>query len=465
MSRRTILTCLSLFAVVALAARLGLTVHIKAWRNPAAMEHKVIAASLVGGKGFTFADWNYYGPTSVQSPPFPFLLAGLFKWYHAVSVSDLDQLVIDPAAAERAYFAVMVLNALAGAALVFLTYAAARTIGAVPLAGLAAAGLVAVWPTQVYAATFVQAISFITCGLMGMVVLYYRSVRSGGAGAWTGYAFLAALTALTEPVFLPALVLSGGLMLLVRRLSWGQKVRNGAILAFAMAAIIGPWAIRNHIVHDKWIPVKGSFWVNVWKGNNDFASGTDRLKLTPAEKAKVERKIQAGEAHVDVDARQYTMLDLTQKARLNDRPEAFREAIFREYAVTWIRAHPRRYFQLCGIRLLKTLTVDWDNPQSLSTAYRLGRAAIGLMTLAGLVVAWRQRWSLLYPAMVAACALGSYTLTVTAARFAFPFEPLQLILGSGAIVAVLPRWTAARASAVPSARPSFDPRLATVAAR
>jgi hypothetical protein len=440
MSRRTILTCLSLFAAVAFAARLGLTLHLKAWRTPAAMEHKIIAASLVGGKGFTFADWNYYGPTSVQSPPFPFLLAGFFKLHHAVSLNEIGHVVINPAAAERAYFDIMVLNALAGAALVFLTYGAARTIGAVPLAALGAAGLVAVWPTQVYAASFVQAISMITCGLMGMVILYYRGVRTGGAGAWTGYAFLAAVTALTEPVFLPALVLSGGLMLLAGRLSWGQKLRNGAILAFAVAAVIGPWAVRNHIVHDKWIPVKGSFWVNVWKGNNDFASGTDRLKMTPAEAAKMQKKIDAGESDVDVEARQYTMLDLSQKARLGNRPEAYREEIFREFALSWIRSHPKRYVQLCGIRLLKTLTVDWDNPKSLYRSYVIGRAAINVMTLAGLVVAWRQRWSLLFPAMVAACALGSYTLTVTAARFAFPFEPLQLTLGSAAIVALLPRW-------------------------
>ena len=464
MSRRTIVTCLSLLAAVAFVARVGLTVHLKAWRAPAAMEHKIIAASLVGGKGFTFADWNYYGPTSVQSPPFPFLLAGLFKCYHAVSVNGLDQVVIDPAAAERAYFAVMVMNAVAGAGLVFLTYAAARTVGAVPLAGLGAAALVAVWPTQVYAAGFVQAISMITCGLMGMVVLYYRSVRTGGAGAWTGYAFLAAVTALTEPVFLPALILSGGMMLLAGRLTVGQKVRNGGILAFAVAAVIGPWAVRNHIVHDKWIPVKGSFWVNVWKGNNDFASGTDRLKMTAADEAKVKKKMQAGETDVDVDARQYTMLDLTQKARLANRSEADREQVFREFAVQWIRTHPKRYLQLCGIRLAKTLTVDWDNPRSLYLSYVIARAAIDLMTLAGLLVAWRQRWSLLYPAMVAACALGSYTLTVTAARFAFPFEPLQLILGAAAVVAVLPRWRWT-SDERPAARGFVPTRMSVAAAR
>jgi hypothetical protein len=40
--------------------------------------------------------------------------------------------------------------------------------------------------------------------------------------------------------------------------------------------------------------------------------------------------------------------------------------------------------------------------------------------------------------MLAFTALASYTLTVTAARFAFPFEPIQLALAGGLIAALLP---------------------------
>ncbi len=457
MSRRTLHLCLAVFAVVAFADRVGLAVHLKAWRSPGAMEHKSIALSLVHGTGFTFGDWGYYGPTSVQSPPFPFLLAGLFKAF-GTTVPAHGEL----AGANRAYFAVMVLNAVAGAGLVYLTYAAARTVGAVPLAAVAAAGLVAVWPTQVYAARFVQAISVITCGLMAMVVLYYRAVRTGSAGAWTGYAFVAAVSALTEPVFLPAMVASGALVLLARQLTVGERARNAAILAFAFFAVIGPWAARNYVVHGKAIPVKGSFWVNVWKGNNDFASGTDRLKMTPAQEAKLKKQIKAGGSDELEDSnRQYDMLDLTQKGHLSNHPEADREVLFHQYATDWIRTHKARYVQLCGIRLVKTLTVDWDNPRSLYVSYLAGRAAILLMTVGGLIVAWRQGWSVGFPAMVAGLALLTYTLTVTAARFAIPFEPLQLILGAAAVVAVLPRR--ATLTNRPAAR-GFEPNLSTVAA-
>ncbi len=457
MNRRTTLITLWLFAAVAFVARVGVAVELKGWRSPNAMEHKSIAMSLAQGRGFTFGDWKYYGPTSVQSPPFPFLLAGLFKVFGTDTPPDGSL-----AGANRAYLAVMVLNGVAGAGLVFLTYAAARTLGAAPLAGVAAAALVAVWPTQVYAARAVQAITLITCALTGMTVLYYRAVRTGSGGAWTGYAFLAALAALTEPVFLPAVALSGGLMLLTRRLTWGQRGRNAAVLAFATAAVIGPWTARNYVVHGKLMPVKSTTWVNVWKGNNDFASGTDRLVMTDAQRQKAwaQNGSLTNDDVSDTD-HAYDMLDLSQKARLVNRPEPFREAVFREFAAGWIAAHPTTYAQLCGRRLLKTLTVDWDNPRSYNKPYLASRAALILMTLAGLAVAWRQRWSLLFPALMAGCALATYTLTVTAARFSIPFEPLQLTLGAAALVAVLPkRSTAAR----PATR-EFEPALSVAGAR
>jgi 4-amino-4-deoxy-L-arabinose transferase-like glycosyltransferase len=279
MCRSWIKIGLTVLCLVALVARIGADVQLKAWRQPAAMEHRTIARSLVHGTGFTFSNFGYYGPSSVQSPPFPFLLAGMYEIFGADEPADGSL-----TGANRAYFAIMILNAFAGALLVWLTYLMTRTLGGTPLAGLIAAGLVAIWPTQIYAARFVQAVSFITCGLAAMIILYHRAMRTGNTAPWVGFSFVAAIVALTEPVFLPALLLITGLMFISKPLPWSARFRNLAIQAFAIVAIIGPWATRNYIVHGKLIPVKGSFWVNVWKGNNDYATGSDRLALTPAEK-------------------------------------------------------------------------------------------------------------------------------------------------------------------------------------
>jgi hypothetical protein len=176
----------------------------------------------------------------------------------------------------------------------------------------------------------------------------------------------------------------------------------------------------------------------MWKGNNDYATGTDRLKLTPAEEALAKKKLAAGDLD-DWDTHHlYEMLDPSQRARLENHPEAEREEVFKEIATTWIKEHPQRYVELCGIRLLKTLTIDWDNPRSVIRVYLFSRIAILLLTIGGLYAAFKFRWSLAYPALMAGTALLSYTLTVTAARFAFPFEPIQLALAGGFLAMLLP---------------------------
>jgi len=437
MSRRWIVISLIVLSSVALLARLAADVHFKAWKSPSAMEHPSIARALINGKGVTFGDWNYYGPTSVQSPPFPFLLAGMFKAFHAVDANgNLIQ-----SHAQHAYMAMLLLNAIAGAGLVWLVYLLTRTIGGTPLAGLIAGLLVAIWPTQIYSARFVQAVAMITCGLAGMIILYYQSVRTGRMASWVGYSFLACVVALTEPVFLPALLLSGGLMFVSRNLEFTTKLRNLAILAFAIVAVLGPWATRNYIVHGgKLIPVKGSFGVNLWKGNNDYATGSDRLALTEAEKKRVSKTASSGETDdIQDTAHMREMLDPSQISELANHPEAMRDAIFTRYATDWIRTHPARYLKLCGIRLVKTLTYDWDNPRAyLSPTYKIVRLFLLLITIPALVFALMHRWSLLLPALLAITALASYTLTVTAARFAFPFEPIQLALAGGLIAMMLP---------------------------
>jgi 4-amino-4-deoxy-L-arabinose transferase-like glycosyltransferase len=435
MSRRTIILCLIIFSVIAFSARVGLDIFEHAWKSPNAMEHPSIAQSLVNGKGFYAGGFGYYGPTSVQSPPFPFLLAGMYEMFGSDIPKDGSL-----HGANRAFFAIMILNAFAGAGLVWLTYLLTRTVGGSELAALIAAALVAVWPTQVYAARAVQAISMITCGMVAMTILYYRSIRSGKAGPWVGFSIVAAIATLTEPVILPALLLSGALILVCRSLPMQARIRNAAILALAVITIIGPWSVRNYIVHDKIIPIKGSFWVNVWKGNNDYATGTDRLRMTPAQqKLLAKHSTTLSDEDFSDGPHQYDMLDPSQMGKIANQPEPIREGYFQDFAMTWIKEHPRRYAELCFIRLYKTIIIDWDNPKAHSLIYIGGRIVLLLLTLGGVIVAWKQRWAMLFPLVLICTALASYMLTVTAARFAIPFEPFQLALGGALIAALLPK--------------------------
>src|ERR1051325_2322523 len=101
MSRRTILLALFLLSVVALALRVGAIFALHRWTAPNAIEHRALALSLLKYHTFYFRDFNYFGPSSVQSPPYPFLLAVLFKIFGRET--------------NAAYIAAMVINSIAGA--------------------------------------------------------------------------------------------------------------------------------------------------------------------------------------------------------------------------------------------------------------------------------------------------------------------------------------------------------------
>jgi hypothetical protein len=291
---------------------------------------------------------------------------------------------------------------------------------------LLTAALVAIWPSQVYSATHVQAISLITLGIVAMIYFFQRSISTGKLGPWMGYAIVGCLSALTEPVLLPILAASGLFIFAFKSLSFETRLRNAAVLLAAAVVIILPWTVRNREVHGEWIPVKSTFWVNVWKGNNPNATGTDRLEMSDQKKAEL-KVTSLGAAGQDTP-HQYDALTPEQRAELNRKPEADREKIFKKYATTWIAAHPASYFKLCIKRLGMTLLFDLDNPKARNIVWIGSRIALIPLTLYGLWVAKRNGWHLLFPLLAWGSALLTYTLTVTANRFAIPFEPLQLAL-------------------------------------
>jgi 4-amino-4-deoxy-L-arabinose transferase-like glycosyltransferase len=431
MSRRQLIACLAALTVLAFGLRVGAIIVLQAWLSPSAMEHRQLAVNLLEYGGFYFRDFGYFGPSSVQSPPYPVLLAGLF-WLFGPET---------PAA----YIAAMVINALLGAAVVPLTYWLARTLhGSATVALLAAAG-VAVWPTQIYAATYVQAVVLITACVTAILILWERSVRSGRLAPWIGFSLIGTFAALTEPVLLPPMALAGLLIFAMRSLPFEIRLRNAAVLFAAAVLVIGPWSLRNRIVHGQWVPIKATFWVNMWKANNPYATGTDRLPLPEDLQQQLRRGLpehQRRQSDYDA-ARQYEILTPEQIDRLEKQPEAVREAVFKEFTTTWISENPREYARLCLVRLGKTLWIDPDNPKTHDWRYIVPRAVLQTLTVIGLVIALRRRWPLMFAGVVVGLALLTYTLTITAARFSIPFEPLQLALAA-LVIAPLVDWVAAR---------------------
>src|SRR5256885_10259604 len=182
MSRQKIVSALLGLAILAFALRVGTIFALHRWTSPNAIEHRSLAISLIRLHTFYFRDFNYYGPSSVQSPTYPVLLAILFKLFGAESTA--------------AYIAAMVINALAGALTVVLTYLFVKAIRGTDRVALLAAALVAIWPSQFYSATHVQAISLITCGVVAMFYFLEVAVTSGKSAPWIAYSIIGCLAAL-----------------------------------------------------------------------------------------------------------------------------------------------------------------------------------------------------------------------------------------------------------------------------
>lgn len=427
---------LTAICVGAFVLRIIAIVVLRAWENPGAMEHDPIAKFLVSGQGFTFSDWGVVQRTSVQSPLFPWLLAGAFLIFGTGSAA--------------AYASMMVLNAALGAVSCALTYAMTRIVGGTVRVAMLAAILVAIWPTQIYATTFVQAIVFITCATLAVIWLFYKSVDDRSVLPWIAYGLIGCVGALTEPVLLPFMALSGLLILAWRGVPIGIRFRNAVVLFVCAMVIIGPWTYRNFRTHGALMPVKSTFWVNVWKGNNPNATGTDRLELTPEQRAALKANPsdqQLRDPSFD-GLRQYAALTPEQKSMLTGQGEVHREKIFAGFAKSFIRENPGRYAQLCGIRLWKTLWVEDGNPKARGLKqyllYWTPRTFLLVITPVGLVLAWRRRWRVLIPAIVVGTAVLTYTLTIAAARFALPYEPIQLALASLVLCTAYDRFVARR---------------------
>ncbi|MFT3789246.1 MAG: glycosyltransferase family 39 protein [Tepidisphaeraceae bacterium] len=428
--------------VVALALRVGAIIYLKGWETPRAMEHSAVAMSLATDGVFAWGTMGTRGPTSVQSPTYGFLLAGCFKLLGVGSTA--------------AYGAMLIFNAVLGAVSVGVVYALCRTLGFGRAVGLLAAAMLAVWPTQVYATTVAQAIAVIICLTAGAITLFYKAVDTLSLGHWVGFSVLGCIAALTEPILLPFMGLSGVLILFWRGVPLSFRIRNALILFITAIVVLGPWTLRNYEVHHKLIVIKSQYWWNLFKTNNPYATGTDRLAIPPeklAQRANLDPKL-ARDDSVD-QGRQFDTLSPEQYTELFDKTEIQREPILERWVKQWCAENPGRVRELIWQRFIMTVWYDPLNPQA-NKAYVVSRTVLALLSPIGLVIAivYRRRW--LMPALAFGLAVSAHSMTIAAARFIFPHEPWQVAMVAVLLVAIASKMGLLRRSDLLD--PSFNAR-------
>lgn len=245
-----------------------------------------IAQSLAMGHGFANPMLTPTGPTAWMTPVYPYLLAGVFKIFGVFT--------------ESSAFAILSINSLFSALICIPVYFAAERSFDRRTASVAA-WLWAVWPYSVYLAssfiweTCLSALLF-ACIFLAALKLRARwetgrvgvdsrelNVRAGVSstsdekpengnpiyGKWFAFGLLWGVGALTNSSMLSVLpFLAAWALWPIWRMSRARSVKAAALLAAGLLLMILPWQLRNYRTFHQSVPLRDTFWVAFWVGND-----------------------------------------------------------------------------------------------------------------------------------------------------------------------------------------------------
>ncbi len=336
---------LSLVVGLAIILRLAMFVHVHAM-SPQSSEDRSIAIHLLQGRGFSFGDFGYFGPTSIRPPVYPMLLTVLDATFGVNS--------------SGATIAFLTINLLAGVGSVVAGFAIGRRLFQSSRAAYAVAILLAILPTQLYAASFAQGLSLAVLFILMTIWLTLSKdlIAALPAGLFAG------LSVLTESVAVLPLI---GLILVIA----SRRINFAVLMLAATFAVTTPWLYRNAIVHQQFTGITNEIWHDLQTGNGPDATGSTHLKFN---------RTQIGR------------LSPMQSDQLKRQPETVRNDYYRTWSFAWIRTNPIDYLHLCLIRVGKTVWLDWDHPNGLHPANITSRSIcfVGWLIAIGMMIRRRR---------------------------------------------------------------------------
>jgi len=423
-SRATFAGIFALGLAARIAASFVLSPSAESLLASAHHEHASIAKNLAEGRGFRF---NFFGDidrpdlTSQQAPMVPGVAAGAYLLFGVETAAAL--------------WFVVALQIVVGAFACAAVADASRLWSEDDRLGMIAGCVAAIYPPFVVASLHLQALPWNLCWIALMLsgaARISKSLRGGGAMLAAG----GAGGLYTDPILA---VVFGSLVgwLLVKRDA--EQSRRCLIAGLVVAAAVAPWIARNYAVHGRFVFIKDSLPYVFWQGNNLHSAGTDKLLLTEADAAALRGTTLASAMATAEAARKrsvcvndvaLTTIDLNELAALPN--ESARMGWFGRRIRDELASNPRRYPQMCLVRLKQWLWFDETNPKSFIVAYRFGYLVLGLGALAGMIAA-RRRFS---PVSSAAIALTLvHVLVITSARFRVCLELLFVPYFAAAISA------------------------------
>ncbi|MFZ0419551.1 MAG: hypothetical protein WAM04_15735 [Candidatus Sulfotelmatobacter sp.] len=326
-----------------------------------------IAQAIVQGRGFSSAFHDASGPTAWLAPIYPFLLAGIFRFFG----------IKTPASAVVAILLNVIFSSLTA---VVLAKLGKEQFGE-------KAGTIAGWAwAMAPPLLFIPWLLWETC-LSALVLTFglmttLRLGKDSPAGDWAWCGVIWSFAALLNPATLaplPVLAVDAA----VHSRSW----KRPALMILICFLGILPWTVRNYRAFGRIIPVRSNFWPEAYFGNVDFS-------VHPTGNTMLYQ--QEGEMLFAQDLKRRT--------------------------IEFVRSNPGAFARLTG----KRIVAFWMRPGQLQP-YPF---ALLLMTIAGVVQAWRRRKRWVAFATVLVLYPVIYYITYAFARYRHPIEPLMYALAA-----------------------------------
>lgn len=404
------LTSLPLITAVTALCRLGSAWHYQHQFSrqalsviPFLFESGNIAHSIATGAGFSSPFRVDTGPTAWTTPVYPLLLGGVMRLFGSYTFAS--------------YVAAVLLNILFSTLVCLPLYYAARRIGGIRVAALAA-WLWAIFPNAIlltYESLWETSLS----ALLGATLLWatLKVAEAPSLRAWAAYGLLFGAVLMSNAALLSLLPLLLG-WAAYRVWRSGAPWLGKAVLATGIALLCCvPWTVRNYEVFHSFVPLRSILGLQLWVGNNP--------------QAKV---IWLGEQHpIHDQAERNRYVAEGEIAYMREKEHA---------AIAYMLAHPRQEAGLISGRFVSLWAGGTPSPlqdfrRNHSVWFRyvlLFNLAAGAGTLAGLLVLGFRRSVYFFPlAFYPLVFPWAYYLTLSLPRYRHPIDPVLILLTALAV--------------------------------
>ena len=332
--------------------------------------------------------------------------------------------------------------AVAGTAAVLVVYLIARRLGG-PRAGVAAAGIAALYPPTLYYTGLLSGEPLAMLTVPGAVLGFLWAADPGRSPwAWLVPGALLGLTAYLRPeyVALTALLALVALVLVTHRSGVLRGLAAAGSIALAFAAVVAPWAAHVSNEVGRFVPVSTgggkALFIGTYLPGDGLHDGTKQHLL---------HQLRGGPPLSEAHLRRIPMNPLLDRVARRH-PELPRDAalgrVGRENLERWATGEPRAFAQM----LFGKVAHMWSgagapSDRPLGAALHFVVLALGLAGLA--VLAARRRWEVV-PIVVLVCGISVIgALLLAGTRRNLPVMPLVFALaGVGAIAVV--EWSRER---------------------